>query len=38
MNKGGISEGENTLGVHFLAKYFIDVLENSGVVEHGLSW
>lgn len=33
--EGGIGEGEGALGMHILAKYVVDVLENSLVIEHG---
>lgn len=33
--EGGIGQRQGSLGMHVLAKYVIDVLENSVVVEHG---
>lgn len=34
----GICQGENALGMHVLAKYVVDVLEDEVVVEHGGQW
>lgn len=35
---GCICQGEDALGMHILAKYVVDVLENCVVVEHGGQW